>query len=50
MAMYCIMNVDKQRRPAIHGLQLEANRQQGDNREFDNSDIDVSRTADLSPL
>lgn len=46
MAMYCIMNVDKQRRPAIHGLQLEANRQQGDNREFDNSDIDVSRTAD----
>lgn len=46
MAMYCIMNVDKQRRSAIHGLQLEANRQQGDNREFDNSDIDVSRTAD----
>lgn len=46
MAMYCIMNVDKQRRPAIHGLQLEANRQQGDNREFDNSDIDVSKTAD----
>lgn len=46
MAMYCIMNVDKQRRSAIHGLQIEANRQQGDNREFDNSDIDVSRTAD----
>ena len=46
MAMYCIMNVDKQRRSAIHGLQLEANRQQGDNREFDNSDIDVSRTSD----
>lgn len=46
MAMYCIMNVDKQKRSAIHGLQIEANRQQGDNREFDNSDIDVSRTAD----
>lgn len=46
MAMYCIMNVDKQRRSAIHGLQLEANRQQGDNREFDNSDIDNSKTAD----
>ena len=46
MAMYCIMNVDKQKRSAIHGLQLEANRQQGDNREFDNSDIDSSKTAD----
>ena len=46
MAMYCIMNVDKQRRAAIHGLQLEANRQPEDNREFDNSDIDNSRTSD----
>lgn len=46
MAMYCIMNVDKQKRPAIHGLQLEANRQQGDGREFDASDIDSSRTGD----
>lgn len=46
MAMYCIMNVDKQRRAAIHGLQLEANRQQGDGREFDASDIDSSRTGD----
>lgn len=46
MATYCIMNVDKQKRSAIHGLQIEANRQQDDNREFDNSDIDVSRTAD----
>lgn len=45
MAMYCIMNVDKQKRSAIHGLQLEANRQPNDNREFDNSDIDSSRTA-----
>lgn len=46
MAMYCIMNVDKQRRAAIHGLQLEANRQPEDNREFDASDIDSSRTSD----
>lgn len=43
---YCIMNVDKQRRSAIYGLQIEANRQQGDNREFDASDIDSSRTID----
>lgn len=43
---YCIMNVDKQRRSAIHGLQLEANRQQDDGREFDASDIDSSRTSD----
>lgn len=46
MAMYCIMNVDKQRRAAIHGLQIEANRQPEDGREFDNSDIDSSKTAD----
>lgn len=46
MAMYCVMNVDKQRRAAIHGLQLEANRQPNDNREFDNSDVDSSRTSD----
>lgn len=46
MAMYCIMNVDKQKRSAIHGLQLEANRQPEDGREFDNSDIDSSRTSD----
>ena len=43
---YCIMNVDKQKRSAIYGLQLEANRQQGDGREFDASDIDSSRTSD----
>lgn len=43
---YCIMNVDKQRRAAIYGLQLEANRQPEDNREFDASDIDSSRTSD----
>lgn len=46
MAMYCIMNVDKQKRSAIHGLQIEANRQPEDDREFDNSDIDSSKTAD----
>lgn len=43
---YCIMNVDKQKRSAIYGLQIEANRQQGDDREFDASDIDSSRTSD----
>lgn len=43
---YCIMNVDKQKRSAIYGLQVEANRQQDDNREFDASDIDSSRTVD----
>lgn len=46
MAMYCIMNVDKQRRSAIYGLQAEANRQPEDGREFDASDIDSSRTVD----
>ena len=46
MAMYCIMNVDKQKRSAIYGLQAEANRQPEDGREFDNSDIDSSRTSD----
>lgn len=46
MAMYCIMNVDKQKRSAIYGLQAEANRQPNDGREFDNSDIDNSRTSD----
>lgn len=45
MAMYCIMNVDKQKRSAIYGLQAEANRQPEDGREFDNSDIDSSRTS-----
>lgn len=43
---YCIMNVDKQKRSAIHGLQIEANRQPEDGREFDASDIDSSRTSD----
>ena len=46
MAMYCIMNVDKQKRSAIHGLQIEANRQPEDGREFDNSDINSSKTVD----
>lgn len=43
---YCIMNVDKQKRSAIYGLQIEANRQPEDGREFDASDIDSSRTVD----
>lgn len=43
---YCIMNVDKQKRSAIYGLQAEANRQPEDDREFDASDIDSSRTSD----
>lgn len=43
---YCIMNVDKQKRSAIYGLQAEANRQPEDGREFDASDIDSSRTID----
>ncbi len=41
---YCIMNVDKQRRSAVYGLQIEANREQDDGREFPDSDIDQSRT------
>lgn len=41
---YCIMNIDKQGRAAVHGLQIEANREKDDKREFDNSDIDRERT------
>lgn len=44
--VYCIMNVDKQKRSAIYGLQIEANRQPEDGREFDASDIDSGRTVD----
>lgn len=46
MANFCIMNIKKQGRAAVFGLQVEANRQEQDGREFDNSDIDRSRTAD----
>ena len=41
---YCIMNVDKQNRAAVYGLQIEANRDKEKEREFDNSDIDRERT------
>lgn len=41
---YCVMNVDKQKRSAVYGLQIEANRQADDEREFLKSDIDWSRT------
>lgn len=43
---FCIMNVDKQKRSAVFGLQCEANRKPNDSREFDNSDIDKERTQD----
>ena len=41
---YCVMNVDKQGRAAVYGLQIEANRTKEDKHEFDLSDIDKSRT------
>ena len=41
---YCVMNVDKQGRAAVYGLQIEANRTREDKHEFDLSDIDKSRT------
>ena len=41
---FCIMNVDKQGRAAVYGLQIEANREKDDRREFDLSDIDRERT------
>ena len=44
MAMYGIMRVEKRRRSAVYGLQIEANRTHEDKREFDNSDIDRERT------
>lgn len=43
---YCVMNVDKQGRAAIYGLQIEANREPEDDREFDRSDIDKSKTGE----
>lgn len=46
MANYCVMNVKKNGRSAVHGLQLEANRKPGDKREFDLSDIDPDKTKD----
>ena len=49
MAEYGIMRIEKRTRSAVYGLQIEANRtiqdhQQG--RDFDNSDIDWTRTKD----
>lgn len=41
---YCVMNVDKQGRAAVYGLQIEANREKDDKHEFDLSDIDRERT------
>ena len=41
---YCVMNIDKQGRAAVYGLQIEANREKDDKHEFDLSDIDRSRT------
>ena len=38
------MNVDKQGRAAVYGLQIEANREKDDKHEFDLSDIDRERT------
>lgn len=46
MSNFCIMNVDKQSRSAVFGLQIEANRKEGDGREFDRSDIDKEKTKD----
>lgn len=41
---YCIMRVEKRRRPAVYGLQLEANRSPGDTREFSRSNINQELT------
>lgn len=46
MAEYGIMRIEKRTRPAVYGLQIEANRQEADQykRDFFNSDIDWTRT------
>ena len=49
MASYGIMRIEKRGRSAIYGLQIEANRTAQDHesgRDFDNSDIDWTRTKD----
>lgn len=43
---FCVMNVKKNGRGAVYGLQIEANREPGDGREFDLSDIDRKKTKD----
>ena len=42
---YCIMRVEKRRRPAVYGLQLEANRTHDDDRDFARSNINRELTA-----
>lgn len=47
MAMYGIMRVEKRRRSAVYGIQIEASRTPADHargRDFDNSDIDWEKT------
>lgn len=46
MAEYGIMRIEKRTRPAVYGLQIEANRQEADQykRDFFDSDIDWTRT------
>lgn len=46
MAIYGIMRIEKRARPAVYGLQIEANRKEEDQykRDFFDSDIDWSRT------
>lgn len=49
MAMYGIMRVEKRRRAAVYGVQIEATRKPEDHergRDFDKSDIDWDRTKD----
>lgn len=49
MASYGIMRIEKRGRAALYGLQIEANRTLTDHeagRDFDNSDIDWSKTKD----
>ena len=42
---YCIMRIEKRRRPAVYGLQLEANRTHDDDRDFARSNINRELTA-----
>lgn len=43
---FCIMHIAKQKRGGVFGLQIEANRREGDGRSFDLSDIDEERTGE----
>ena len=42
---YCIMRIDKRRRPAVYNLQFEANRTHDDDRDFARSNINRELTA-----